>query len=618
MQNDTPAQKLPTPPNDQALCLSAADVRKTLSRINPRKAAGPDNIPGRVLKDCAAQLTDVLTDIFNTSLSQAVIPTCLKSTTIIPVPKKSPVSCLNDYRPIALTPIMMKCFERLVMQKIKNSLPNTLDPLQFAYRPNRSTDDAISSTLHLALTHLENKDSYVRMLFIDFSSAFNTIIPQQLINKLNLLGLNNSLCNWILDFLTGRPQSVCVGHNTSSTTTLSTGAPQGCVLSPLLFTLLTHDCTAKFSSNHIIKFADDTTVVGLISNNDETHYREEVAQLAEWCGANNLSLNVEKTKEVVMDFRRRNSTDHPPLTIDSSTVERVSSTNSWGCTSRRISPGPPTPCHSPRRHNSAYTFSAGWKEQVSHHPSSPHSTGAPLRVCWPAASLSGTGTAVLLTARPCSGQWTRLQRSSVPLSHPSWTFSLHDAPAKPTASWRTPPTPPTVSSSSYHQEDGSGASEPAPPDCSTAFSPRLWEPWTQTTPPPSETPCKPLPPETWTPPPPSKHPPPPTLPHQRKNCETFFVQFKCATHRWVGLYKPPVVTHSPLCTRHFSYIAICTQSKKDSEIYVCLHAHAPLQIILYCSPASCLTHNVSLCTCTVFMWSIRIVCIFYLYLSCIG
>ncbi len=163
------------------------------------------------------------------------------------------------------------------------------------------------------------------MLFIDFSSAFNTIIPQQLINKLSLLGLNNSLCNWILDFLTGRPQSVRVGHNTSSTTTLSTGAPQGCVLSPLLFTLLTHDCTAKFSSNHIIKFADDTSVVGLISNNDETHYREEVAQLAEWCGANNLSLNVEKTKEVVMDFRR-NPVDHPPLTIDTSTVERVSST----------------------------------------------------------------------------------------------------------------------------------------------------------------------------------------------------------------------------------------------------------------------------------------------------
>ncbi|KAI4890335.1 hypothetical protein NFI96_001135 [Prochilodus magdalenae] len=104
---------------------------------------------------------------------------------------------------------------------------------------------------------------------IDFSSTFNTIIPQQLIGKLNLQGLNTSLCNWILDFLTGRPQSVRIGHNTSSTTTLSTGAPQGCVLSPLLFTLLTHDCAAMHSSNHIIKFADDTTVVGLISKNTE-------------------------------------------------------------------------------------------------------------------------------------------------------------------------------------------------------------------------------------------------------------------------------------------------------------------------------------------------------------
>ncbi len=73
--------------------------------------------------------------------------------------------------------------------------------------------------------------------------------------------------------------------------------------------------------------------------------------------------------------------------------------NCWGCTSQRISPGPPTPCHSPRRHNSAYTFSAGWKEQVTLHPSSPLSTGEPLRVCWPAASLSGTGTVVQQTER---------------------------------------------------------------------------------------------------------------------------------------------------------------------------------------------------------------------------
>ncbi|KAK3524888.1 hypothetical protein QTP86_011213 [Hemibagrus guttatus] len=71
----------------------------------------------------------------------------------------------------------MKCFERLVMRQIKDLLPPSLDPMQFAFSSKLLTYDAISTTLHLSLTHLENKDTFVRMLFIDFSSAFNTIIP---------------------------------------------------------------------------------------------------------------------------------------------------------------------------------------------------------------------------------------------------------------------------------------------------------------------------------------------------------------------------------------------------------------------------------------------------------
>ncbi|XP_076144500.1 cation channel sperm-associated auxiliary subunit delta-like [Alosa pseudoharengus] len=110
--------------------------------------------------------------------------------------------------------------------------------------------------------------------------------------KLDKLGFSTSLCNWLLDFLLQRPQAVCVGNNTSSTLTLSTGAPQGCVLSPLLFTLLTHDYTTTHSSNHLVKFADDTTLVGLITKGDEAHYREEVDLLAKWCKDNSLLLNV--------------------------------------------------------------------------------------------------------------------------------------------------------------------------------------------------------------------------------------------------------------------------------------------------------------------------------------
>ncbi|KAI3354847.1 hypothetical protein L3Q82_004544 [Scortum barcoo] len=146
----------------------------------------------------------------------------------------------------------MKCFERLVKSFITSSIPDSLDPLQFAYRPNRSTEDAIALTLHTALSHLDQRDTYVRMLFIDYSSAFNTIVPSKLVTKLRDLGLNSALCDWILNFLTGRPQAVRMGSTTSSTLTLNTGAPQGCVLSPLLYSLFTHDCVAgqQPSSQH--------------------------------------------------------------------------------------------------------------------------------------------------------------------------------------------------------------------------------------------------------------------------------------------------------------------------------------------------------------------------------
>jgi hypothetical protein len=85
------------------------------------------------------------------------------------------------------------------------------------------------------------KALYVRMLFIDYSSAFNTIVPSKLIIKLETLGLEPALCNWVLDFLTGHPQVVRVGNNISTPLILNTGAPQGCVLSRLLYSLFTHD-----------------------------------------------------------------------------------------------------------------------------------------------------------------------------------------------------------------------------------------------------------------------------------------------------------------------------------------------------------------------------------------
>ncbi len=205
----------------------------------------------------------------------------------------------------------MKVFERLVKNHICSSIPVTLDPLQFAYRPNAgSTNDAISHVLHSSLTHIDSKKNgnCVRLLFIDYRSAFNTKVPIKLTLKLTDLSLNSSLSDWIQDFLTGRPQAMNVSQFTSNSITLNIGAPQGCVLSPLLYSLYTHDCVSSHSSISISKFADDTVVLGLISNDDETAYLDEVERLTSWCQDKCLSLWIwEKLKSWLLTSGRDSS-----------------------------------------------------------------------------------------------------------------------------------------------------------------------------------------------------------------------------------------------------------------------------------------------------------------------
>ena len=107
-------------------------------------------------------------------------------------------------------------------------------------RGNRCTDDAVAVALHFVMQFLEFPNRYASILLLDYSSAFNTVI--ELFGKLHQLSLHSTMCYCLLEFLLQRSQVVKINGIVSSTIILNTGTPQGCVLSPLLYSLFTNVC----------------------------------------------------------------------------------------------------------------------------------------------------------------------------------------------------------------------------------------------------------------------------------------------------------------------------------------------------------------------------------------
>lgn len=232
-------------------------------------------------KNCGEQLAGVYIDVFNLSLTRAAVHEIFESSIIITVPKKPEPSTHNDYSPVALTPVVMKCLEKLIFLHINSVIPDCAGPL------------------HHTLQHVDCSRTYARMLFMDYNSALNTIHPRKVIVKLSHLGVPTTTCNWILDFFTDKPQAVRVGGKVSAELTVSTGSLQGYCLSPKLFTLYTHDCVSTQENPIVISYTDDTAIQGLIKGEDEAGYRTVVKDIMGYREDNGLIL------ESIADFRKK-------------------------------------------------------------------------------------------------------------------------------------------------------------------------------------------------------------------------------------------------------------------------------------------------------------------------
>ncbi|KAK2189426.1 hypothetical protein NP493_107g07014 [Ridgeia piscesae] len=240
--------------------ISVCTTFKALESVKANKATGPNNIPAWVLRNYANVLAPPLTAIFNNSLREGVLPVEWKMANVIPLPKTSPpVSIEKDIRPISLTPIAAKVFESIIMKWVDETIEAEIDAKQFGGISGTSTTDVLVELVHMWYKATDKLNSYVRVVMLDFSKAFDLINHHLLLNKLQSYGLPAHILRWMATFLLDRAQRVKIGNEYSHSGHPNGGVPQGTLSGPKCFVVVDYINDLR-TTVPLYRYVDDSTL----------------------------------------------------------------------------------------------------------------------------------------------------------------------------------------------------------------------------------------------------------------------------------------------------------------------------------------------------------------------
>ena len=312
------------------------EIEKILSDMKNKSSFGPDMINNIILKNLKSIISHPLEIIFNKSITTGIVPSQLKHAHVLPIFKGNGSHDLNNFRPISLLNCTSKILEKIIHKRLYTFIENRnlFSPLQFGFRKQKSTKDAIIAFLSRLITNLD-KNEYCLGVFVDLSKAFDTIDHDILLKKLDKFGVRGIANIWFKNYLTARQQSVRINKDNSNefisseSQTITHGIPQGSILGPVLFILYIADiCTVTNGS--AISFADDTTI--LIHNKSfEDLYisaYNDVINLIDYFNANKLSINLTKTKYILFKPNIRNQqrlNQIPNLIVNGIQIDKVES-----------------------------------------------------------------------------------------------------------------------------------------------------------------------------------------------------------------------------------------------------------------------------------------------------
>ena len=271
------------------------NVYNAINTLNSSKASPKNSIPSKILKDSCDIFSQKFLIDFNTSISSGIFPTNLKFADVSPTHKSGNRTDKINYRPVSILSAPSKVFERLLFQQMHYFIEANLSNNQCGFRKGFSAQHCLIVMIEKWRKAIDNKGS-TGVLLTDLSKAFDCLIHDLLIAKLNAYGFNYASLHLIHSYLTNRCQRVRVNANYSSWSEIIYGVPQGSILGPVLFNIYLSDLFLFITNTDIANYADDNSPYACKGDIESviTKLENDSRTLIEWVSNNALKANPDK------------------------------------------------------------------------------------------------------------------------------------------------------------------------------------------------------------------------------------------------------------------------------------------------------------------------------------
>jgi hypothetical protein len=277
-----------------------------------------------MLKEGGPSIVNILTKIFNLSLTKGIFPTSWKLANVCPIYKKAEEFLTQNYRPISLLSTIAKVFEKVVFKHLYNFFKTnfTISLWQSGFLPGHSTVTQLIE-VYDELCKAVEKGKEIRIVFLDISKAFDRVWHAGLLNKLKGSGIRGKLLQWLKSYLTDRQQRVTINGVQSPWGKILAGVLQGSVLGPLLFLIFINNITHVIRRCKIRLFADDTCLFVEVDEPAEAAgiLNDNLDRIQNWAEKWLVSFSPPKTNELLISNKAPRA--HPPLFLNNQQIARV-------------------------------------------------------------------------------------------------------------------------------------------------------------------------------------------------------------------------------------------------------------------------------------------------------